>query len=106
MIKTWTLFIFIFFPLFALSQQQSPRLISKKDSLMPGMSTSIPFSLQNNSQENKVYDISVTTSSSYIIPILEKRTSDPITGNFSISCSFTYFSRNYTGRIFCHIKYC
>ncbi len=39
---------------------------------MPGMSTSIPFSLQNNSQENKVYDISVTTSSSYIIPILEK----------------------------------
>ncbi|WP_419495414.1 hypothetical protein [Chryseobacterium bernardetii] len=72
MIKTWTLFIFIFFPLFALSQQQSPRLISKKDSLMPGMSTSIPFSLQNNSQENKVYDISVTTSSSYIIPILEK----------------------------------
>lgn len=72
MIKTWTLFIFIFFPLFALSQQQSPRLISKKDSLMPGMSTSIPFSLQNNSQENKVYNISVTTSSSYIIPILEK----------------------------------
>ncbi|MBP2617140.1 hypothetical protein [Chryseobacterium jejuense] len=72
MIKTWTLFIVILFPLFAFSQQQPTRLVSKKDSLIPGMSTSIPFTLQNNSTENKVYDISVITSSSLITPILEK----------------------------------
>lgn len=72
MIKTWTLFIIILFPLCAFSQQQSNRLASKKDSLMPGMSTSIPFSLQNNSSENKIYDISVTASSPLISPILVK----------------------------------
>jgi hypothetical protein len=54
------------------SQQQSDRLISKKDSLMPGMSTSIPFALENSSAENKTYDISVTTSSPHISPILAK----------------------------------
>lgn len=77
MIKTWTLFIVILFPLLAFSQQPTS-LVSKKDSLMPGMSTSIPFSLQNNSSENKVYDIVITTSSPLISPILEK-------GEFQIS---------------------
>lgn len=72
MIKTWTQFIIILFPLFAFSQQQSNRLVSKKDSLMPGMSTSIPFSLQNTSSENKVYGISVATSNPNINPILIK----------------------------------
>lgn len=72
MIKTWTLFIVILFPLFTFSQQSINRLASKKDSLMPGTSTSVPFSLENNSSENKVYDISVITSSPLITPILEK----------------------------------
>jgi len=73
MIRTWTLFIIIsIFPVFIFSQEQSNRLISKKDSLMPGMSTSIPFTLENNSDEAKTYDISVTTSSSSITPILVK----------------------------------
>jgi hypothetical protein len=45
---------------------------------MPGMSTSIPFSLENNSGENKAYDISVITSSPHITPILAK-------GKFEIS---------------------
>ena len=39
---------------------------------MPGMSTSIPFTLENISAESKVYDISVTTSNPNINPILEK----------------------------------
>ncbi|UHO38644.1 hypothetical protein H5J24_00050 [Chryseobacterium capnotolerans] len=72
MIKTWTLFIVILFPLFTFSQQSINRLASKKDSLIPGTSTSVPFSLENNSSENKVYDISVITSSPLITPILEK----------------------------------
>lgn len=73
MIRTWTLFIIIsLFPVFIFSQEQSNRLISKKDSLLPGMSTSIPFTLENNSTETKIYDISVVTSSSSITPILAK----------------------------------
>ncbi|AZA78270.1 hypothetical protein EG347_12460 [Chryseobacterium sp. G0186] len=73
MIRTWTLFIIIsLFPVFIFSQHQSNRLISKKDSLLPGMSTSIPFTLENNSAENRTYDISAGTSSTHIIPILAK----------------------------------
>ncbi|PRA97185.1 hypothetical protein CQ046_21645 [Chryseobacterium sp. MYb7] len=73
MIRTWTLFIIIsLFPVFIFSQHQSNRLISKKDSLMPGMSTSIPFTLENNSAENKTYEISATTSTPSITPILAK----------------------------------
>ncbi|OCA70998.1 hypothetical protein BBI01_13840 [Chryseobacterium artocarpi] len=73
MIRTWTLFIIILlFPVITFSQNQSERLISKKDSLMPGMSTSIPFTLENSSAENKIYDISATTSSPHITPILAK----------------------------------
>ncbi|WP_353151406.1 hypothetical protein [Chryseobacterium sp.] len=73
MIRTWTLFIIIsLFPLLAFSQQPSNRLVSKKDSLMPGTSTSIPFTLENSSAENKIYDISVATSSPLISPILAK----------------------------------
>ncbi|AZA80991.1 hypothetical protein C1637_10670 [Chryseobacterium lactis] len=70
MIKTWTIYIILFlFPVFAFSQQQ---LVSKKDSLMPGMSTSISFALENTTDENKTYDISISSSSPYIIPILAK----------------------------------
>ncbi|WP_288376715.1 hypothetical protein [Chryseobacterium culicis] len=73
MIKTWNLFIILLlFPAFIFSQQQSTRLVSKKDSLMPGMSTSIPFTLENHSAENKTYEILVTTSSPLITPILAK----------------------------------
>lgn len=73
MIRTWTLFIIILlFPIFIFSQQQSNRLSSKKDSILPGMSTSIPFTLENNSDENRTYEISVTTSSPAIKPILAK----------------------------------
>lgn len=73
MIRTWTLFIIIsLFPVVIFSQEQPNRLISKKDSLLPGMSTSIPFTFENNSKEAKTYDISVVTSSSSIKPILAK----------------------------------
>ncbi|MFZ4931957.1 hypothetical protein [Chryseobacterium sp. Mn2064] len=71
MIRTWTLFtILLLSPVFIFSQKQSDRLISKKDSLTPGMSTSIPFTLENSSGESKIYDITVTTSSPTISPIL------------------------------------
>lgn len=73
MVRTWTLFIIVLlFPLFAFSQQQSNRLASKKDSLRPGMTTSISFMLVNGSSEHKTYDISVVTSNPLIRPILAK----------------------------------
>lgn len=39
---------------------------------MPGMSTSISFALENTSPENKIYDITITTSSPFLTPILER----------------------------------
>lgn len=73
MIKTWILYcITLLFPIITFSQQQSNQLISKKDSLMPGTSTSISFALENNTAENKVYNISVSVSNPFIIPILAK----------------------------------
>ncbi len=69
MIKTWTIYIILLLsPVFIFSQH----IAGKKDSLMPGTSTSISFALENNSDENKTYDISVTTSNPNIIPILAK----------------------------------
>ncbi|PIF47778.1 hypothetical protein CLU96_4847 [Chryseobacterium sp. 52] len=74
MIKISIIYIVLLslFPVLILSQQQSNSLVSKKDSLMPGMSTSISFALENNSTENKTYDLTVTTSSSFLTPILAK----------------------------------
>ncbi|KFF25023.1 COG1470 family protein [Chryseobacterium vrystaatense] len=74
MIKTWILYIVLLslFPVLIFSQQQPSLLASKKDSLIPGMSTSISFALENTSAENKIYDLSVSASSSFLSPILEK----------------------------------
>ncbi|GEN74160.1 COG1470 family protein [Chryseobacterium lathyri] len=74
MIKTWILYIVLLslFPAHIFSQQLPNALASKKDSLMPGMSTSISFALENTSAENKIYDITVTASSPFLTPILEK----------------------------------
>jgi len=72
MIKIWTLYIVIIllFPVLIFSQQQPDQLASKKDSLLPGTSTSISFPLENISAENKTYNITITASSPYITPIL------------------------------------
>ncbi|HBV17224.1 hypothetical protein [Chryseobacterium carnipullorum] len=74
MIKTWILYIVLLslFPVLIFSQQQPGQLASKKDSLMPGMSTSISFSLENPSAEDKIYDVTITASSSFVKPILAK----------------------------------
>lgn len=72
MIKNCILYIVLLsiFPAHIFSQQQSNSLAAKKDSLMPGRSTSISFPLENSSTENKVYAITVTSSSPFITPIL------------------------------------
>ncbi|MCS3871706.1 hypothetical protein J3D55_004622 [Chryseobacterium ginsenosidimutans] len=78
MIKIWYIYIFLLFPVLIFSQQQSREIVTKKDSLLPGTSSSISFILENPTSENKKYTIEVTTSNPNIIPILSK-------GEFSIS---------------------
>jgi hypothetical protein len=69
MIKNWILYFIILlsFPVLIFSQQQP-----KKDSLLPGTATSISFTIENKTFENKVYDIDVETSGQYILPIITK----------------------------------
>jgi len=72
MIKILTLYIFLLFPVLTFSQQQSREIVNKKDSLLPGTSTSISFKLENPGSENKKFTIEVTTSHPTVIPILSK----------------------------------
>jgi hypothetical protein len=78
MIKIWFIYISLLFPVLIFSQQQSREIVNKKDSLLPGTSSSISFILENPTSENKKYTIEVTTSNPNIIPILSK-------GEFTIS---------------------
>ncbi|BEV04796.1 hypothetical protein [Chryseobacterium gambrini] len=70
MIKNCASYIFILFPAVIFSQTKS--FVEKKDSLMPGITTSIPFTIENNFSENKIYKLSVETSNQNIVPILAK----------------------------------
>lgn len=63
MTKTWLLYLTILFPALLFSQ--------KKDSLKPGTSTSISFTVENKTGENKLFDISIETSSPTITPIVK-----------------------------------
>lgn len=63
MIKTWLLYLTILFPALLFSQ--------KKDSLKPGTPSSISFIIENKTSENKLFDLTIETSSLLIIPILK-----------------------------------
>lgn len=75
--KIWYIYISLLFPVLFFSQQ-SREIVNKKDSLLPGTSTSISFILENNTSEIKKYSIKVKTSNPNIIPILSN-------GEFSLS---------------------
>lgn len=72
MIEKWIIYIILLFPVLLFSQKQSQEFVIKKDSLLPGTSTSISFTLKNNFSENKIYSLRVETSDSFIRPILTK----------------------------------
>ncbi|MFP7658431.1 COG1470 family protein [Chryseobacterium proteolyticum] len=72
MTRNWALYLFILFPVLIFSQKQSREIVNKKDSILPGTASSISFSLENTTSQNKVYDIVIETSNQYIIPILKK----------------------------------
>ncbi|CAA7197574.1 COG1470 family protein [Chryseobacterium potabilaquae] len=68
MIKIWASYFILFFPVILFSQKYT----IKKDSLQPGTSTSISFTLENITSDVKIYDIFITSSSPDIFPILNK----------------------------------
>ncbi|MFL9834828.1 COG1470 family protein [Chryseobacterium terrae] len=63
MIKKWIIYFTLLFPVFIFSQ--------KKDSLKPGTSTSISFTIENKSAVIKNYILKTEASSNLIIPILK-----------------------------------
>lgn len=70
MIKNWViLYLFLFFPALIFAQQQSHDFDDKKDSLLPGTSTSISFTIENPASDPKTFIAQVETSSLHIIPI-------------------------------------
>jgi hypothetical protein len=70
MIKIRALYIFTLFPAFLFSQTKN--FIEKKDSLLPGSITSIPFTVENKFSVRTSYNLTVETSDPNIIPILKK----------------------------------
>ena len=71
MIKNWILYIAILFPTFIFAQFK-PDEKTVKDSIQPGTSTSISFTIENTSREDKAYDLTPESSSQYILPIINK----------------------------------
>lgn len=63
MIKKWTIYFTLFFPVLVFTQ--------KKDSLQPGTSTSISFTIENKSSDFKNYDLKIETSNNFVNPILK-----------------------------------
>ncbi|OBW41000.1 hypothetical protein AB670_02648 [Chryseobacterium sp. MOF25P] len=63
MIKKWSIYYILLFPAFIFSQ--------KKDSIKPGTSTSISFTIENNSSVAKNYHLKTEASHHLIIPILK-----------------------------------
>lgn len=70
MIKNWVIsYLILFFPVLIFAQKQSHDFDDKKDSLLPGTSTSISFTIENPTSELKTFIVQVETSNLHIIPI-------------------------------------
>lgn len=63
MIKKWIIYFTLLFPAFIFSQ--------KKDSLKPGTSTSISFTIENKNSVAKTYNLKAEATNNFIIPILK-----------------------------------
>ncbi len=71
-------------PVFLLAQEPSENIGIKKDSLLPGTSTTVPVRVENKSAEKKLYKIKVNTSHYDIKPIIHH-------GNMEIPSGETNF---------------
>lgn len=74
MAKPWHLFLFFLFPIIASAQIISQDLHSKRKAILPGTTTSIPFTIINNSNERLTYQVSfISSAPSFITPILTQQ---------------------------------
>ncbi len=70
MIRNPILYFILLFPALIYSQLQPQQSISKNDSLVPGTATSISFIIENNTAEDKIYNLQASTSEKHITPII------------------------------------
>ncbi|OPB89034.1 COG1470 family protein [Elizabethkingia ursingii] len=70
MIRNPILYFILLFPALIYSQLQPQQSISKNDSLVPGTATSVSFIIENNTTEDKIYNLQASTSEKHITPII------------------------------------
>lgn len=70
MIRNPILYFILLFPALIYSQLQPQQSISKNDSLVPGTATSVSFIIENNTTEDKTYNLQASTSEKHITPII------------------------------------
>ncbi|AQX07667.1 hypothetical protein [Elizabethkingia ursingii] len=70
MIRNPILYFILLFPALIYSQLQPQQSISKNDSLVPGTATSVSFIIENNTAEDKIYNLQTSTSEKHITPII------------------------------------
>ncbi|OPC05005.1 hypothetical protein BAS09_04805 [Elizabethkingia ursingii] len=70
MIRNPILYFILLFPALIYSQLQPQQSINKNDSLVPGTATSVSFIIENNTTEDKIYNLKTSTSEKHITPII------------------------------------
>ncbi|MCL1665981.1 hypothetical protein M2T78_17080 [Elizabethkingia ursingii] len=70
MIRNPILYFILLFPALIYSQLQPQQSINKNDSLVPGTATSVSFIIENNTTEDKIYNLQASTSEKNITPII------------------------------------
>ena len=70
MIRNPILYFILLFPALIYSQLQPQQSINKNDSLVPGTATSVSFIIENNTTEDKIYNLQASTSEKHITPII------------------------------------
>ncbi|HRN49560.1 MAG TPA: hypothetical protein PKW69_16135, partial [Niabella sp.] len=84
MSKPGKILFLLLLPIFLLAQEPLENIGNKKDSLLPGTSTTVPVRIENKSAEKRLYKIKVNTSHSDIKPIIDH-------GNMEIPSGETNF---------------
>lgn len=73
MFRNWLIFCLLLFPIFFLHAQVKNEYAFKGEILQPGTSTSISFKIENATDQEKIYDLSVDTNQKGIVPLLASK---------------------------------
>ncbi|KQR93905.1 hypothetical protein ASG01_08590 [Chryseobacterium sp. Leaf180] len=74
MFRNWLIFCLLLFPIFLLRAQDKNEYAFKGEVLQPGTATSISFKIENATNQDKIYDLSVDTNQKGITPLLSSKT--------------------------------